>query len=69
MSRPMYLLHLHTCPTFEQAERRFQILHLPAALLKYPDGRGGVAMLAERPLLDGQAQFEPGAAEIRRNFA
>lgn len=63
-----YLLTIHQCDSFEKAERRFSILKEPAALLKFADGSGGIALLDRRPVSEGQRPFDAGSHEVRRNF-
>ena len=63
-----FLLHIHNCESFEQAERYFPILKEPAALLKFADGTGGIALLDRRPVSEGQRPFDAGSHEVRRNF-
>lgn len=63
-----YLLLLHTEVSFEKAERWFSALKEPAALLKFADGSGGIALLDRRPVSEGQRLFDAGSHEVRRNF-
>lgn len=64
----VYLLHIHNCDSFEKAQLRFSALKEPAALLKFADGSGGIALLDRRPVSEGQRLFDAGSHEVRRNF-
>lgn len=63
-----YVLHIKFCDTFEKAERRFSALRQPAALIKFIDGTGGVALLGNKPVFEGQRPFNAGQYEIKRSY-
>ena len=62
-----YVIHIKFCDTFEKAERRFSMVRQPAALIRFIDGTGGVAVLDSKPVFEGQRPFDAGRHEIKRN--
>jgi len=65
----MYLLHIKKCDTFAKADGWFGVLRGPAALLKFADGTGGIALLDRRPMFCGQRKFDGGQWVVKRNYA
>jgi hypothetical protein len=61
-----YVIHIKFCETFEKAERRFIAMRQPAALIRFIDGTGGVALLDTKPVFEGQRPFNAGHHEVRR---
>ena len=63
-----YVIRIQNCDTFEQAEKRFRNSRRSAALIRFIDGTGGVAMLDSQPVFEGQRPFNAGRHEVRRKM-